>query len=103
MVDRNTATARVVMARSFICVSADAASVGRRGQRRDGWTISKLDDLEVVCRDRVESGVEDTVVPARVVAAADVQVRSVVRNDQAVLLHCAKDLLDFRRITGDAS
>ena len=62
---------------------------------------AELHDLEVVGGEAGECGVEDSVVPAGIVRAADIHVRAIVRHDQAVSLHCAEDLLCLRREAGE--
>ena len=65
--------------------------------RGGGWLKAERDDFEVVRRQRAERRIQDAVVPARVEGAADVHVRAVVGDDQAVALHRAEDLLHLRR------
>src|ERR1700682_3223533 len=62
---------------------------------RTGRPPAALNDLEVAGVELAECRVEDVVVPASVVRAADVHVRTVVGDDQAVLLEGAEDLLDI--------
>src|SRR5262245_32248122 len=49
----------------------------RRWRRKASAGESELDHFEVVCRERPECRIQYAVVPALVVRAADVQVRSV--------------------------
>src|SRR5688572_29082127 len=52
---------------------------------------SQLHDLEIAGGNGAERGIENVVVPARVVGAAHVKVGAVVGHDEAVGLHGLKD------------
>ena len=58
-----------------------------------------MDYLEVVSREVSKCRIENIVAPARVVRAAYVHVRAIIRDDQTVPLHGAKNFLHVR-ITG---
>ena len=55
-----------------------------------------MNHFKVVSREVSERRIENIVVPARVVHAAYVHVRAIIRDDQTILLHGAKDFLQVR-------
>src|SRR5688572_14540350 len=62
---------------------------------------SELHDLEIAAPQRGKGRIEQVVVPARVVRPGDVEIRSVVGDDQAVRLHRLKDLPQRLGESGD--
>jgi hypothetical protein len=79
----------------------ERVEVRRPGRGRDRRLRAALDHLEVGRLEAREGGVEEVVVPPRVVGPRDVQVGAVVGHDQAVGLHRLEDLPDRGRVAAD--
>src|SRR6202043_3075127 len=84
-----------------LLASDDDAEVAGRG--RPARLIAELHHLEIIRGQRAKGGVQHTVVPARVVGAAHIQVRPVVCDYQAVSLHRAEDPLHLRGKSRDVT
>ena len=60
------------------------------------WIIAKLRHFKIAGSQRGEGWVDDVIIPAGVVRAGDIHVRPIVRDEQPIFLHRAKDFLHVR-------